>query len=107
MGACVDSKPPLRNLTSFVPRGVKGNCASRSSTVLRCVSRRSFCLSPKSLPSSSSGRAPGKVEGILRKGGEGYWGFGRPVTKEVSEVPVLPLESLLSRYVEGAPLTKE
>lgn len=44
---------------------------------------------------------------MLRKGGEGYWGFGRPVTKEVSEVPVLPLESLLSRYVEGALLTKE
>ena len=105
MGACVDSKPLLRDLALFIPRGVKGNRTSRSSTVLCCVSRRSFCPSPKCLHASSSGGA--LVEGILRKGREGYRGFGRPVTKGVSEVPVLPLESLLLRYVEGALLTKE
>lgn len=46
------------------------------------------------------------MEGILKKGGEGYWHFGRPATKEISEVPVLPLEGLLSRYV-GALLMQE
>lgn len=60
----------------------------------------------KCLRASPSGGALGNVEGILRKGGKGYWGFGRPVSKEVSEVPVLPLESL-SYYVEGALLLKE
>lgn len=107
MGACVDSKPLLQNLALFIPRGVKGNCASRSGTVLCCVSRRSFCPSPKCLHASFSGGALGRVEEILRKGGESYWGFGKPVTKEVSESLVLPLESLLSRYVEGTLLTKE
>ena len=72
-----------------------------------CVSRRSFCLSPKRLRASPCGGELGEAEGILRKGGEGYWGFGRPVSKEVSEVPVRSLQSLLSRCVEGALLTKE
>lgn len=39
--------------------------------------------------------------------GQGFWAFGRPVSKEVSDIPVLPLESLLSRYVEEALLMRE
>lgn len=38
---------------------------------------------------------------------QGFWTPGRPVSKEVSDIPVLPLESLLSCFVEGAPLVRE
>lgn len=73
---------------------------------MRCL--QEICLPlPQVFACLFFGGALGKVEGILRKGGEGYSGFGRPVTKEVSEVPVLPLESFFSRFVEEALLTTE
>lgn len=38
---------------------------------------------------------------------QGFWTLGRSVGKEVSDIPVLPLESLLSYFVEGALLMRE
>lgn len=37
----------------------------------------------------------------------GFWALGRPVSKKVFDIPVVSLESLLSRYVGGTLLMRE
>lgn len=84
------------NLSWFIPHGVKGNPASRSSTVLSTVfpgdlsaSCQSVCMPLLVEEHRGSWRNPCERQG--------FGAFGRPVSKEVSDIPVLPLESLLSR----------
>lgn len=89
------------NLSWFIPHGVKGNPASRSSTVLSTVfpgDLSAFCQSV-CMPLLVEERREGWRNPCER---QGFRAFGRPVSKEISDIPVLPLESLLSHYVEGA-----
>lgn len=89
------------NLSWFIPHGVEGNPVSRSSTAFPgdlSASCQSVCMPLLVEEHRESGRNPCE---------RGYGAFGRPVSKEVSDIPVLPLESLLSRCVKGALLMKQ